>query len=266
MARAHDLMSRLVAFGNGLSREIEDAGGLLAVGLYAPRQDVGDLSGRFRQALESRPPWARRVFPGRLSERPEFADQLDSVLAAVGYVNPNEVDGSENAKPKLHLKANFFASGPAWELMMHRPELADLLLLHAEYLARQGMISDRSGDDEDSRRPLDDLPDVRAAPEGLMDAWVTIIRSMLAEATPEQREKIAYYFTVGSVNLDYRSMVLNAETMIVVTRWQALSGFIDFLMLPGLCEWVETQEEIDALLPPPSGLRRTISNFIRILL
>jgi hypothetical protein len=41
---------------------------------------------------------------------------------------------------------------------------------------------------------------------------------------------------------------------------------MDFLLLPGLCEWVDSQEKLDALLPPPSSTRRWISNFIRILL
>jgi neutral trehalase len=89
---------------------------------------------------------------------------------------------------------------------------------------------------------------------------------MILDCTPEELEEIIYYFTVGSVNLDYRSMVLNAETMIIVSEWQALTGFMDFLLLPGLCEWVDTVDELDALLPAPSTMRRTISNFIRILL
>ena len=99
-----------------------------------------------------------------------------------------------------------------------------------------------------------------------MRVWFRLVEDLVADATPEEREKIAYYFTVGSVNHDYRSMVLNAETMIIATQWQALSGFLDFLLLPGLCEWVRTQEEIDALLPPPSSLHRAMSNFLRILL
>jgi hypothetical protein len=54
--------------------------------------------------------------------------------------------------------------------------------------------------------------------------------------------------------------------MILVSGWQSLTGFVDFLLLPGLCEWVDTTEELDALLPDPSWSRRWISNFLRILL
>ena len=62
---AHDLMSRVVAFANGLETEIDDVGSVLAVGLYAPKQDVGDLGGRFRQATDTRAWWAPKVVPGR---------------------------------------------------------------------------------------------------------------------------------------------------------------------------------------------------------
>ena len=195
-----------------------------------------------------------------------FADQIDSVLAAVGYENPNAKDpASADAKPKLHLKANFFASAVGWDKLMRRPELGELILLHTEYLASQAMMQQAANAGEEAT-PLDDLPDVRSAPEKLMRVWFRLVEDLVADATPEEREKIAYYFTVGSVNHDYRSMVLNAETMIIATQWPALSGFLDFRLLPGLCEWVRTQEEIDALLPPPSSLHRAMSNFLRILL
>jgi hypothetical protein len=257
MARAHDLMARLIVFQNALAEEIEDAGGLLAVGLYAPKQDVGDIAGRFRQAMENHPSWLRRVFPGRLSNG-TFLDDLDVVLEDVGYLNPHAIDESGVEKPKLHLKANFFASGTGWEKLMTRPELGHLVLEHSRYLAEQAMV--------EANATTVDLPDVRSAPASLMKAWLDLVEGLLVESTPEEREKLIYYFTVGSVNLDYRSMVLNAETMVLVSGWQSLTGFVDFLLLPGLCEWVDTTEELDALLPDPSWNRRWISNFLRILL
>jgi hypothetical protein len=258
MARAHDLMARLITFENILGEDIEAAGGVLAVGLYAPNQDVGDISGRYRQALANRPSWMQRVYPSTLKNRDAFADRLDSVLVDVGYVNPNDSRELDSEKPKLHLKANFFASKAGWERLLTRPELANLLLQHAAYSATQAMVDDNAS--------INDLPDVRNAPAALKAAWRETIGSMILDCTPEELEEIIYYFTVGSVNLDYRSMVLNAETMIIVSEWQALTGFMDFLLLPGLCEWVDTVDELDALLPAPSTMRRTISNFIRILL
>ena len=141
---------------------------------------------------------------------------------------------------------------------MTRSELSPVIREHVRYMAEQAMI--------DADATVNDLPDVRNAPEELRDAWYALIENALADCPPEDRDAIIYYFTVGSVNLDYRSMVLNAETMIVVTSWSALNGFMDFLLLPGLCEWVDTTDELDALLPPPGGMMRWMSNFVRILL
>ena len=35
----------------------------------------------------------------------------------------------------------------------------------------------------------------------------------------------------------------------------ALALIADFLLLPGLCEWLETTDELDALLTPPGGFK-----------
>jgi len=37
-------------------------------------------------------------------------------------------------------------------------------------------------------------------------------------------------------------------------------GLIDFSVLQELTTWIETQEKLEALLPPPSGMTRAIAN------
>jgi hypothetical protein len=49
--------------------------------------------------------------------------------------------------------------------------------------------------------------------------------------------------------------------MVTLVGWSALSGMLDFLMLAGLCEWPDTQAELDALLPPVTGVMRTLADF-----
>ena len=93
-----------------------------------------------------------------------------------------------------------------------------------------------------------------------------IVENMVADLTPEQRDELIYYFTVGSTNMDYRSMVMDGEVMVVLGGWQALLGFMDFLLLPGLCEWVETTEQLDALLPPPGGFVRGLAGLMKLSL
>lgn len=37
-------------------------------------------------------------------------------------------------------------------------------------------------------------------------------------------------------------------------------------LLLGLCEWIDSQEALDALLPPPSGATRKMANLIKLML
>ena len=45
-----------------------------------------------------------------------------------------------------------------------------------------------------------------------------------------------------------------------------LEGVLDFMLLAGLCEWPGTPEGVDALIPPPGGLMRRLSSFIKLAL
>ena len=86
------------------------------------------------------------------------------------------------------------------------------------------------------------------------------------ELTPQQREELVFYFTVGSTNMDYRSMVVDAEVMVVLGGWQSVFGYLDFLLLPGMCEWLETTDELDALLTPPGGFTRSMAGLMKLSL
>jgi hypothetical protein len=216
---------------------------------------VGDIAGRFRQAIENTPPWLRRVYP----ENPHVeleADAIDALLDSLGYEAGYLSQGKEKVQPKIHLKANFFASPSGWRKLMVRPELGPIVRGHLEYLASQV-------------KPEADpasAPDVRAYPENLRQGWLDLIRGISQDLTPADREQLVYYFTVGSTNMDYRSMVMDGEVMVVLGGWQALLGFMDFLLLPGLCEWVETTEQLDALLPPPGGFTRGLAGLMKLSL
>ncbi len=74
------------------------------------------------------------------------------------------------------------------------------------------------------------------------------------------------YMTVGSTNMNYRSMIMDGEVQILVTQWQTLMGLMDFTIIEGLTEWIETQERLDELLPPPSGMTKWMANLLRLAL
>jgi len=158
------------------------------------------------------------------------------------------------------MKANFFASKTGWNKLVVRNEFIDLLALHLKYLANQSMAAHAASEEHGPDKDLRDYPDA------LYKAWLVLIENMLAESTPQEREEFMYYLTVGSVNMDYRSMVMDGEVMTLITHWQALNAYIDFIMLQGLCEWIDTTEELDFYLPPPGGITRSMAGLIKLAL
>jgi phosphatidylserine/phosphatidylglycerophosphate/cardiolipin synthase-like enzyme len=93
-----------------------------------------------------------------------------------------------------------------------------------------------------------------------------LLDAFYATVPEGERDQAISYLTVGSANLDYRSMTMNGEVMVTVSGIESLVGVIDFVLLSGLCEWPESPEEVDKLLPPPGWFMRNLSEFIKIAL
>lgn len=174
---------------------------------------------------------------------------LESASFSVDYLIASDVDES----PKLHMKANYFITGQAWYTLMGLPEWGPLIYEYLRYLALQ-------------TGPPEARAIGREIPEELITSVSSLADALQARLTDEEIEANMAFFTVGSTNMDYRSMVMDGEVQITLGGWNSLAGLIDFLFIVGLCEWVDTQEELDALLPPPSGMTRTMANFMKLAL
>ncbi len=255
LARAHGLLGRLIVFSNAMDDVLEKNGGLLKIGLYAPQQGVGDIASRFRQADETKVPWVSRVYPENPKAYAEL-ENIDALLDSLGYSIQYLSQEEAEVKPKIHLKANFFASGTAWQKLLTRPELAPILRAHVEYLARQATPVNIQ----------DQQPNVQEYPEALAEGWRDLIHGLQDDLVPPEREELIFFLTVGSTNMDYRSMVMDGEVQVLLSGWHSLFGFMDFMLLPGLCEWLETTEELDNLLPPPSGFVRGMAGLMKLTL
>ncbi len=254
MARAHGLFSALVYLRSQLAAQFAAAGGVLGVGLYAPRSGVGDLRGRVTQAREVREkaPWLGELYPGNPATQ-AVLHSLETILDEAGYEKEYLVESDSTQSPKLHLKANFFISGEAWERLYALPEWGPLIREYLLYLARQA-------------GPADERLDVREVPATLTAAAKNLIGAMVASTSEQERERWIAYLTVGSANMDYRSMVMDGEVMVTVSGWNSITGLIDFLLLIGLSEWIDDQEQLDGLLPPPGGTTRKIANLMKLAL
>jgi len=252
MARQYGLMSALVHHQNELQSEVEGEGGALRIGLYTPQFGVGDLRGRLTQVRENNRRFLADIYPANPAVR-AVTDSLDLILEQEGYDPDYLVAGDTTVSPKLHLKANFMISRAAVDGLLSRPEWGAVIHEYIAYLARQ------AGSPEQRL-------DVRETPAGMARAIEALIRGAMADYPRELEERAMAYLTVGSTNMDLRSMVMDGEVQITVTGWNALTGFLDFLILPGLTEWIETQERLNELLPPPSGFNRKVANLIKLML
>ena len=185
-------------------------------------------------------------------------DSIDYILEQAGYeaeylITADTIVADTTEKPKLHLKANYFISGAVWDALYGRPEWGPVVHEYLVYLARQ------SGRTE-SRL------DARELPAQLEAAFGDLIEGLLADHPNETQEDWIAYLTIGSANMDYRSMVMDGEVMVTVAGWNSVAGLLDFLLLIGLCEWIDSQEALDELLPPPSGATRKMANLIKLML
>ncbi len=115
---------------------MEREGGILKVGLYAPRQVAGDIVGRFQQGMAIREPWMSRVYHLNAA-MDSVAANASRYLDEIGYAPSSTTREDSLATPLLHLKANLFASSQVWDGLMANPGWGEVLKLYIQYLARQ---------------------------------------------------------------------------------------------------------------------------------
>jgi hypothetical protein len=251
MSRTHMIFSRLIAAQNMLRGEIETAGGLMRVGLYNPDVDVADIVGRAKA-------WNKQVrahpfLREFLNFDPSIYDMVDEAgefMASEGFEEEYVFDTPEVRAPTIHLKAQFYASREAWADLMARPEWAKII----EEFGRQRAIQIKNA------KTYVDVRDYAEAMRGLV---VPMVKSYLEGLTPEEREKAFMYLTVGSQNQDYRGMLMDGEVLYCVSGWGSMNGLLDFVFLMGLSEWPKTQEELDTLIPPPSGFQSGMARWFK---
>jgi hypothetical protein len=176
------------------------------------------------------------------SFQPPVFDLLEHADTLPTGLPPSSPDSI--VRPLLHLKGYLYISGPEWErLISGLPMaygLAEFLVQRAKQIA--GEWPSDSTDVAMQRLAwiinlvLDSLPDSeRACPRPQHCPgrhWVSFLQ-------------------VGSPNQDYRSMAMDGEAATLVSRWTALYGVPDFVLITGLSSWPENQAALDELLPPP---------------
>jgi hypothetical protein len=249
MGIAHELFARLIVVQQEFGIELEAAGGLLKTGVYNPGPNTEDVLARLSSAYRNarRTPFLRRLFP--------IDPSLDTLLVHAAELLPPPSDvvpqlAPPREVPKLHLKASFFASRDAWDLLIRRPELTTVLQAYLAQMLRQAP----------------DSADAQATASALTEASAAMMASFQASLTEEQRRQLVYYLMVGSANQDYRSMFMDGEASVLLSGWSGVVSLIDFALLMNLSVWIDDLEMLDALVPPPSGFQRGAARWLRPLM
>lgn len=252
MIRSEELFWRLLTVARELRPQIERAGGLLKVGIFDSEIVVTDVPGKIGAVSNafSRHAWLRALFGYHPSVYAELSALADS-LRIVEQSRPMQAEFESDDRPKLHMKANFFASREAWGLMA-RPEWAGMVREFAdERLAQVAAPSDSLTSFVSFRLPFRDI----GGP---------VVADWLRGLTPPVRDRVVFYTIMGSQNQNARSMVEDGEVGIVVSAWPSVVPYIDFLSLVGQSHWIEDPADLAALFPPQSGMKRRLAHWFRL--
>jgi hypothetical protein len=264
MSRAQEIFAEMILVQQMLGDEIAAAGGSLHTGIYAVDVDVGDLVGRtelyYDNLLTS--PLTEAWFDSTEEENPELwaeyrADnrrnkaRIMKQLKELGFEPGYAVEDVGVREPKLHLKAQLLLNRAAINLLQ-KVDWVEIIRQDMVYRARQA-----AGEE---------YVDLRATWEARQRLYKQEGEKARAETRPEDIEKAAGYLSVGSHNMDYRGMMMDGEVIYLTAGGGIVPGARDLFVIAGVSTWVETLEELEALVPAYSEWQRRVGRFIKYAL
>jgi hypothetical protein len=251
MTRANEMFTRLVLIQNELREQIEDAGGMLRVGIYNADYGVADAANNMKTFKEgaAKSELLHKIFPFDPSVYEAILDIADKAIAE-GEQTQYLAEDVEERKPKLHLKSQFFISGELVSSLIPKKEWKPVVETYLYARRQQVQARDNYVDAKNLRYQLE------GASEGLSETWLNTI-------SEEQREKAFVFLTVGSHNMDYRGKIMDAEVSVVVAGQDALIAYLDFFGILARTTWIETVDQVDELLPSQSGVKLWMSRFVK---
>jgi hypothetical protein len=252
LGRSREMLTRLLVAQHELAPDIERAGGLLRVGLYRTGLKVTDIPGKIAAVVHAfdTQPWLRALFGFR-------DDVLAEVRSIAGYASGVSMDPAGSAEfehddlPKLHFKANYFASAEAWTLMQRR-EWAQTAWSYMQQRV-----------DQVQTRPAA-VRTFRDGADLIADAGGGMALSWYDELDDDVRDRVVFYTLMGSHNQNSRSIAIDAEVGFLLSRWYATIPYIDLVVVIGQTRWLDDAAEIADYLPLDSGLRRRLVHWFRL--
>jgi len=238
MSETRELLTALLVVEETLGRVVREAGGRIQVGVYARSTSTTDERGRVTELRHAllRDPGARTFVDLSLVEPTGSPSTPSSTHPSTpSSTHPStpsstpsstRTDSADARHPLLHGKTQLYAARELLDRLARAPELAPTLRAFEE-----GRISE----DEASQ---------------------AVAALATATGSPE------LYLLVGSLNRNVRSMALDGEVVVIVSGAGATVGLLDFLLLSGAVRWLETPEELDALIPPVPEWKRLLGRWL----
>jgi hypothetical protein len=227
--------------GQYFSDEIQRAGGVLRVGLYAEDVPVDDM----RRRIE--------IFHDGIEQKPILQEVFDLDSTVVRKIHEAEVTFDSiplvalrlRANPLLHMKNQLFGTREAFQAF----ELTEWTPVVNRYLEvrREQMNGELTpGITPSILRERDSMSGWY-----LEDAHADLLRN--GGFDPQAEQRAIWMWTIGSMNQSFRSIALDGESLVTVTGHSALVSAIDFIFIMAIAEWPDTQADFDRWFPPRDG-------------
>jgi hypothetical protein len=209
---------------------------------------VGDLGATIKEILANydKYPFLKAEYPFTL----QFYGALQAMADSLARVDSrsNQLVQDEVARATtIHRKTQFFGTRAALNRIARSPAAVGFL---REYIAQLSAPYT----DSVTFRPVQDRPELEV---------YRGISSVAKELPADVRGREVTYLTVGSLNKDYRSAVLDGETVYVLSGDWSLIGWPDFFAEWGYVTWVSSPEELEPYMPPGSNTQRWLGRRLR---
>lgn len=256
MARAHDVMQRLLELRSTLDGQLRASGGELRVGIFAGKAHVDDAAGKRREVLEGlrRAPWISELIP--FDEKTLAVLNQAEARTATASSPATDIAQDERARPpQLHQKTQVIARPGAIAALVRQPGWSSIVAQSMQTQAEQ------------SAKFAEQLGYVTPDIDTLATRSTDSLLRGFEQAVPEaERKRVSFYFTLGTHNEDPRGLMLDGEATIVVSGLPAAAGLVDLYYLMARSTWITTPVELNTLIPEPSGFWRKVGNLIRTAL
>ncbi|HSJ09047.1 MAG TPA: hypothetical protein VK928_04015 [Longimicrobiales bacterium] len=239
MARAHELLTRLLMMSRVLETALGESGGELQVLLYALEPHDNGFAGRADAWVRQAASYAhtRARLPARVGLAP--------VVAAAAAAPAAMTSAQDPGAPKLHQKVQYLATREMWDALATSQEWPAFMATYIQYREATHVIEET------------EAADAHGYPRQL----ALIARRVFGPA--EDSPRAATFAIVGSQNMDYRGMLMDGEVGVLFTGFASVVPLLDLLFLEGTATPVTDQHTLDRLLPRPTELQRRLGRLIK---